>query len=758
METKTTTWCANNTTRGCTLSSKVTVADSAREPLKVLKVLIEGLGRDSESSLWLTPLLYAPQLTRLFPFDLAYLDGDNKVIRGVALLPGVQIPEFTDETASALILPLATLATTKTQPGDHLMICAAEELESRLAEMSAATVVAAVTPPADAEIAVTSLPFTAPSKLPLHPFPDPRVAAPTLGTSVTQGTGFTVSLTTTWQISNSTMAALLPEPVKTQEAAQEEESTSGSYVVQDIAVADAESEEAQEETIPTCAASESESVSGTISDQAAPARVAESAQEESATASAPPIAAEPEEVAAELETIGTEQEAVAVELDEVGVELKTVSTEPGVGAVEPEAAEGCGPADNPKIDVSGALSETAPVVESAKAQADAHVIPTGTAIPQGNEPAKSLPAAIAVSTDADPITLKKKSADKKKEPREALGTRVKRWLNCPDPLPERRSIIRLLSRELVAYSANDEKAEPYEVRDVSPTGLYLCTEERWNPGDLVSLVLQRKDATEKDHEKRASVEVRAVRLDVGGVGLSWVWPEGVEFQPWSRVHTKRWGETDADYFLRELRLARALGFLRQICLPAAEETSLALHRRLSNKRVASAIEIALKAQVLFGRVPGPDVLAHPDMVRRILENGSWTDDDWIRQWWAGLLVSSCCADALDTSNSVFIDLLAKLTPVHLRVLSFVCRKATELIAAGEPAATLDVYCTSEELIEAVGSHSLARIQQTLGQLSSLGLVAENNKPSYVAITDKVKTRTLPTPLALEMYARCNGRR
>ena len=110
--------CAYNATRCCKLSSKVTVADSALEPLKVLKILVEGLSRDGESSLWLIPLKHAPNLTRLFPFDFAYLDGEHKVIHGAALLPGVQTPQFTDQAASALVLPLETLVRTKTQPGD----------------------------------------------------------------------------------------------------------------------------------------------------------------------------------------------------------------------------------------------------------------------------------------------------------------------------------------------------------------------------------------------------------------------------------------------------------------------------------------------------------------------------------------------------------------------------------------------------------------------------------------------------------------
>jgi hypothetical protein len=721
METKT--CCAYNATRSCTLSSKVTAADSEREPLKVLKVLVEGLARDSESSLWLTPLLHAPQLMRLFPFDLVYLDGDHKVIQGAALLPGVQLPQFCDQTASALILPLDTLASTKTQPGDQLMVCAEEELEARIAEISASMVVAPVTAFADAPIAATSLPFTAFPKLPPHPFPGPRISVPILASPVRQGTGFTGTMATSWQISNSTTAAVLLEPVE----AQAEKAASENLSVADIAAADTESTEAQEEGVTTCPVSGP--VSGPVSDRATPAEVAESARQELVPATAPSVAAEPDAVAAEPQAL--EERLDAVERGDQ--------------------------AQKPWNDVSGIPWEASPVIEWAKAPDNAHEIGTGALKPQRKERAENVPATIATSTDTDPVTAKKKSREKKKK--EPLGVLVKRFLNCEDPLPERRSIIRLLLQGLIAYTANGEKTKPHEVRDVSPTGLYLRTEERWKPGDVVSLVLQGKDATEEDHERRVRVQLKAVRCDEGGVGLSWLWPQGVEFQPWKRVHTKRSYETDADYFLRELRLARALGFLRQICPPAAEEIRLALHQRLSNKRVASAVEIALKAQELLGRRDhGASKLAHPDMVRRILENGSWTVDDWIRQWWGGILVSSCSADGLDTSNSVFIDLLARLTPVHLRVLSFACRKATELIAAGEPAATLDVYCTAEELIEAVGSHSLARIQQTMGQLSSFGLLAESTKPSYIAVTDKVKTRATPTPLALKMHARCNGRR
>ena len=440
---------------------------------------------------------------------------------------------------------------------------------------------------------------------------------------------------------------------------------------------------------------------------------------------------------------------------------ESLAPEPELVAVEPkpiensqDASEETDLSEESAVNVPDVPSEPAQVIELMNVQVDPSESRIDAPKSQPQEPPQNVPATTARVADAPKAT--KTSEEKKKK--ESLGVLVKRFLNCEDPLPERRSIIRLLSKELVAYTANTEKTTPYEVRDVSPTGLYLRTEDRWQPGHVASLILQRKDSKEGDHERRVNVQVKAVRCDEEGIGVSWVWPQGVEFQPWKRLHTKRSDETDADYLLRELRLTSAFGFLRRICPSAVDETRLALHQRLSNKRVASAVEIALKAQELFATTEhDANPLAHPDMVRRILENGSWTVDDWIRQWWAGLLVSACSTDGLDTSNSVFIDLLAKLTPAHLRVLQFTCARAAALIADNNPAVKLELYCTAGELIQAVGSQSLGRIQQTLGQLSSLGLLAENNKPSYIAVTDKGKTKIEPTALALKMHARCNGR-
>jgi hypothetical protein len=125
-------FCVYNQARGVFLSSKVTVADSANEPLKMLKVLVGGLGVDAESGLLLCPLHAAPAVPRLFPFDLLYLDNDNQVVDALEIVPGVEFPIFQREVASALLVAHHTLQSTKTARGDRLLIGHKEEIEQEI--------------------------------------------------------------------------------------------------------------------------------------------------------------------------------------------------------------------------------------------------------------------------------------------------------------------------------------------------------------------------------------------------------------------------------------------------------------------------------------------------------------------------------------------------------------------------------------------------------------------------------------------------
>jgi hypothetical protein len=310
---------------------------------------------------------------------------------------------------------------------------------------------------------------------------------------------------------------------------------------------------------------------------------------------------------------------------------------------------------------------------------------------------------------------------------------------------------------LVAYDAGGSEAREHEVSDVSPSGLYLRTEERWATGDVILLTLQKKGSNDKSPDRSVAVQAGTVRWGDDGVGLTFVLPKEVEFHPWLGLAKIRERETEAEYFVREFRKAKALGFVRRICPPAVVTVEKLLDDRIGIKRTTSAVEIALQAEEKLDQMDDVAGLrAHPELVARIIENGSWAEHDWIQDLWAGLLVTSCTADGQDKSNLIFAELLDKLTPIHLRILSAACQKGAVAMSEGESISKLTLYFTAEELIEATGSHSLLKIQQTISHLSTFGLLVESARSTYIPITEK--TKTTPTKLGLQMHARCLGQR
>jgi hypothetical protein len=126
-------FCVYNLARGVFLSSKVTAVDGVNEPLKILKVLVNGLGLDKESGLWICSLSAIPAVPRLFPFDFLYLDRDQRVIESVEIVPGAEFPPYRGEVAGALVLARRTLESTQTRHGDRLIIAVEAEIDDQIA-------------------------------------------------------------------------------------------------------------------------------------------------------------------------------------------------------------------------------------------------------------------------------------------------------------------------------------------------------------------------------------------------------------------------------------------------------------------------------------------------------------------------------------------------------------------------------------------------------------------------------------------------
>jgi hypothetical protein len=101
------------------VSSDLLIVDAAAEPLRVLKVLVEGLPPGG-TGLWLNNFKGIPVARTLSPFDLIYLDQTYQVVHCVEISTEGEYEPFRGEPASALVVPPKSIASSKLRPGDRL--------------------------------------------------------------------------------------------------------------------------------------------------------------------------------------------------------------------------------------------------------------------------------------------------------------------------------------------------------------------------------------------------------------------------------------------------------------------------------------------------------------------------------------------------------------------------------------------------------------------------------------------------------------
>lgn len=334
---------------------------------------------------------------------------------------------------------------------------------------------------------------------------------------------------------------------------------------------------------------------------------------------------------------------------------------------------------------------------------------------------------------------------------------LKSWFVKETP-PERRGAERVISPWLVAYEWGSAETKKHAVRDISSTGVYLLTEERWQPGELVSIGLHRKDRPELSHDRAIAVQVRAVRWGKDGVGLSFVQARDLDLGMGDGPLSNEGEHKEPELVKRRLRMARASAFVDRICPSISEDVKVLFRDRLSTVRVGNALEIALKAESLLTSKPDADSKrAHPKLVLRVLEDGSWADEEMIQQLWAGILVSSCSEDGEDESNLELIELFSQLAPDHVKIWAGACERAKVIVPEAGPIFTEPVYFTMDELATITGmQHQYYRIETDIGHLTVFGLLKA--KPKSSTYTSSSEAEATPTLLGLEMYARGHGHR
>jgi len=260
----------------------------------------------------------------------------------------------------------------------------------------------------------------------------------------------------------------------------------------------------------------------------------------------------------------------------------------------------------------------------------------------------------------------------------AANSLLETFLKSDSEKVERRSAERRPTDNFCAYRWNGSRLTQEPVKDVSSTGLYILTEERWQPDTLLSLTLQRQGPLEKNPERRIEVQGRVVRCGKDGVGLAFVLKDDAESRQWASLRENLIEQAKPQDMVSLVRLVEAVAFLSRICPGEAEKVRELVLGRLCKQKLGNAVAIALKAEnLLAGKPVAGGQRANADLVVRILEDGSCTDEDWLKDFWGGLLATSCAVDAKDESSRVFVEMFSNLT-------TFLCRIRLNLGEAAAP--------------------------------------------------------------------------
>ena len=126
---------------------------------------------------------------------------------------------------------------------------------------------------------------------------------------------------------------------------------------------------------------------------------------------------------------------------------------------------------------------------------------------------------------------------------------LQRWWS-PEP---RRRAPREPATGLAAYFWTGGPPEPHNVKNISATGLYLLTEERWYPGTLVMMVLKKPGESEESVELSLSVHAQAVRSADDGVGMQFIMADSPPARSQPDAQSNAAGRKELDRFLMQLR-------------------------------------------------------------------------------------------------------------------------------------------------------------------------------------------------------------
>ncbi len=293
------------------------------------------------------------------------------------------------------------------------------------------------------------------------------------------------------------------------------------------------------------------------------------------------------------------------------------------------------------------------------------------------------------------------------------------------------------------------------VHDISTTGLYVLTKERWPLGELIPLRVEVDGSPEDGSEPHITVQARVMRHGEDGIGLSFVLPEGMDLKLWEVLITNAVLLTDSKDVAHTLRMLRTILSLYRLCLAEAEEAILLLGGEMDPARTENALDITHKAEKLLASEPDADKMrAHPKLVASLLKYGSWAHDDLTKQLWAGLLATSCAVEERDETNQALVDILVNLTPHQCLIFVSACNWALESMSESEDHPSTRIILGQKEMIQLTGMYDISRIATDMANLYMSGIIEK--KFDFTSYLPMDTFDITPTRLGLELYKNCKG--
>lgn len=134
--------------------------------------------------------------------------------------------------------------------------------------------------------------------------------------------------------------------------------------------------------------------------------------------------------------------------------------------------------------------------------------------------------------------------------RNSLLKWLQNWLSS-----DRRRADRQALPGLVAYYWTGSTPRAYQISDISSSGFYVLTEERWFPGTMVLMTLQRTDRAGKNLDDSIAVQSRVVRWGSDGLGLAFVLSRAVDANSGESLRENGADKKSLERFLDRLKNA-----------------------------------------------------------------------------------------------------------------------------------------------------------------------------------------------------------